>query len=131
MGEIALGMASSHAFAVMDPAEWDAFRLQNRRGYERRYGLLPAENARIPAETEAVIASEFAPIREGFTKLRLSLERVRPDVLILVADDQNENFTTTIPQLAVYTGERFLDGKADRQATERKAHPGLAAAILR
>ncbi len=118
MGELVLGLASSHAFAVTDPAEWDDFRLGNRRGYERRYGVLPPENARIPAETDAVVEREYGEVRAAFMRLRELLVEVRPDAMIFVADDQNENFTTTIPQLAVYTGERFLDNKADRDLTE-------------
>ena len=130
MGEIALGLASSHAFAVMNPGEWDNFRLRNRRGYERRYGTLPPENPRIPDETDAVVGTRFADVRAAFTRLRMLIEEARPDAMIFVADDQDENFTTTIPLLAVYTGERFRDGKAEQDSTDRRALPALADAIL-
>jgi hypothetical protein len=130
MGEIVLGLASSHAFAVMNPEEWDDFRTGNRRGYERRYGTLPPENARIPAESDTIVGTRFAGIRTAFARLRALLDETRPDAMIFVADDQDENFLTTIPQLAVYTGERFRDGRANQEGTERRAHPGLADAIL-
>lgn len=131
MGKITLGMASSHAFAVTDPAEWDAVRLRNRKGYERKYGNLPPENPRIPAETDAVVESRFGEIRKAFAQLRMRIEDAKPDALIIVADDQNENFTTILPQLAVYTGERFWDGRTERHPTQRRAHPALAGAILK
>lgn len=130
MGEIVLGLASSHAFAVMNPEEWDDFRTGNRQGYARRYGTLPPENPRISAETDAIVGTRFADVRAAFTKLRTLIEDARPDAMIFVADDQDENFITTVPQLAVYTGERFWDGKVNQDATERRAHPALAAAIL-
>jgi aromatic ring-opening dioxygenase catalytic subunit (LigB family) len=130
MGQIALGMATSHAFTVMDPSEWDAFRLRNQQAYSRRYGRLPVDTAPVAAETPADISTRFGVIQRGLASLRATLERVRPDALLVVADDQNENFTTTIPQIAIYTGERFIDGRPEGAHSQRQGHPALAEAIL-
>src|ERR1035441_9643415 len=99
MGKLTLGMASSHAFTLMDPSTWDAFRLRNRQGYERRYGQLPLEHAaEIASETDTIVRERYERIDGALIRLRSTLERQRPDAIVIVADDQDENFTDTIPQ---------------------------------
>lgn len=130
MGQLTLGMASSHAFTLMDPSTWDTFRLQNRRSYERRYGQLPVEHAaEIAEETDAIVRARYERIDGALTRLRSTLERERPDAIIIVADDQDENFTTTIPQFGVYLGKDFRTDASD-SAARVLGHPALANAIL-
>ena len=42
MAKIIAGLASSHAFALIDPSDWDARRERNRLGYKKRYGAAPS-----------------------------------------------------------------------------------------
>ena len=54
-----------------------------------------------------------------------------PEALVLIADDQNEQFTgTVLPQIAVYTGPDLLVGRHVADAVRTRSHPALAAAIL-
>lgn len=132
MGQLTLGMASSHAFAVLDPQNWDESRGRNREGYKRRFGVLPPEQPGVAQETDEVVTKRYARIRGALEQVRARLEQERPDALVFVADDQNENFTeTNMPQIAIYVGDRFLAGRAGQEATERPSHRALAEAILR
>jgi aromatic ring-opening dioxygenase catalytic subunit (LigB family) len=130
MGQLSLGMASSHAFTLMDPSTWDTFRLQNRKSYERRYGQLPIEHvAEIAAETDETVRARYQRIDDALARLRSTLERQRPDAIIIVADDQDENFTDTIPQFGIYLGPSFRIDRSD-DAAPVSGHPVLANAIL-
>jgi aromatic ring-opening dioxygenase catalytic subunit (LigB family) len=123
-------MASSHAFTLMDPGTWDTFRLQNRQSYERRYGQLPVEHAaEIAGETDELVRARYERIDGALAQLRSTLERQRPDAIIIVADDQDENFTNTIPQFGIYLGEEFRIDRSD-SAPRVLGHPVLANAIL-
>jgi Catalytic LigB subunit of aromatic ring-opening dioxygenase len=130
MGQLTLGMASSHAFTLMDPSTWDTFRLRNRQSYERRYGRLPVEHvAEIAAESDDSVRSRYGRITDALAQLRTILSQHRPDAIVFVADDQNENFTSVIPQFGIYLGEKFRIGPPDG-GTLVSGHPELAHAIL-
>lgn len=117
MAQIVSAMASSHAFAFLQPEEWDATRQRNREMFQRRYGLLPGERAEVAAENQAVVESEYGRLQAGLRQLANDLRRNRPDVLIVVGDDQDENFhEQNLPQLALFVGDGFF-------AVDRM-HPG-------
>lgn len=132
MGTIALGMASSHAFALAEPPTWDRRRLSNRQFYQRLYGALPDETPGVAQETDAVVGDRYAHIRDALASLRAFLAAEKPDALIVVGDDQNENFTElNLPQFAVYVGDGFLAGPLNEAGDARASHPALAEALLR
>src|SRR5438552_11895023 len=109
MGRVIAGLASSHANALREPSLWDMGRQRNREMYARRYGSLPPEQPQVAEETDDEICGRYARIREMFDFIRLSLEEMKPDVLVLLGDDQNENFTTAnLPQIAIYLGDSFI-----------------------
>ena len=116
----------------MEPSTWDAFRLRNRQSYERRYGNLPLEHAaNIARETDENVALRYGRITDALMQLRAILKRQRPEAIVFVADDQNENFTGIIPQFGVYLGEKFHIGPADEGlGSTVTGHPALANAIL-
>lgn len=133
MGKLIAGMASSHAATLEDPLRWNDHRTRNRQGYAKRYGVLPPEQAQVALETLEDLQRRYARIRDGLGSLRRKLEETRPDVLILVGDDQNENFTeANLPQIAVYIGEEFLARARDpsREPLRYRSDPALAEAIL-
>ncbi|HLH24273.1 MAG TPA: extradiol ring-cleavage dioxygenase [Chloroflexota bacterium] len=132
MAQWTVAMASSHAFAVTDPARWDADRARNRAVYVGRMGVEPPEQPGIVPETDEVVAARYAHVREAFAFLRRKLAAARPDVLIMVADDQNENFTdANLPQLAIYVGDGFMVGRrGDTEGPHYRSRPDLAEAIL-
>ena len=130
MGQLTLGMASSHAFTLMRPSTWDMFRLRNRQSYERRYGSLPVEhNVEIAGETDEDVLARYERIDAALLRLRSILERQRPDAIVIVADDQDENFTSTIPQFGIYLGDDFRIDSSET-APRVAGHPTLANAIL-
>lgn len=137
MATIVAGFASTHALTFLEPGEWDGFRARIAAAYERRYGRPPSPRPEVLAavESETLEANEhrYRAIRDGVKDLSERIARVRPDVVILVGDDQNENFPEdgVLPQLAVFTGDGYrLGGRAADRSRTVRSHPGAAAAIL-
>ena len=132
MAQLVAGMASSHAFALRDPGDWDKIRTSNRKVYERRYGVLPPEHPQTANEDDENVGTRFAEVSNALDQLRETVARLRPDVLILVGDDQHELFTEHSPQLGIYLGEGFTVPPRDavKEEVTHRTHPALAAAIL-
>ncbi len=128
---VVAGMASSHAFALMDPREWDDFRQRNRQGYARRYGQEPPELPQVASEDDAAVVDRYRRIAGAHAVLRDAIARLRPETIVLIADDQNENLSEgNLPQVAIYTGGDFKTGRPGGEMRERRAHSKLAAVIL-
>lgn len=133
MGRIVAGMASSHAATLEEPALWNDHRTRNRRGYARRYGVMPPELPQVALETPDDLRTRYAHIRKGLDRLKATLERTQPDVLVLIGDDQNEVFTdTNLPQVALYVGDDFLARGRDPAIPplRYRSNAALAEAIL-
>ncbi|MPZ15486.1 MAG: extradiol ring-cleavage dioxygenase [Chloroflexi bacterium] len=132
MSKLVAGMASSHAFALQEPSSWDEHRLRNRQMYARRYGTLPPEQPGVAEETDDENHRRYERIRDAFGFLRRKLEEMRPDALIFIGDDQNENFTDQVPQIAIYLGEDFLARSRgyDAESARYRCDPKLAATIF-
>lgn len=130
MASLSSAMASSHAYALREPVTWDKARRENMRGYERTYGVLPQVNPHIADEPDDVVETRYARIRDAFRSVRTTLAETRPDVLLIVADDQNEHFTSIIPQIAIYVGKQFMAGSRTSAGVCTASHPRLAEAIL-
>ncbi|HZT07717.1 MAG TPA: extradiol ring-cleavage dioxygenase [Chloroflexota bacterium] len=133
MGRIVAALASSHAFALEDPSRWDAGRARNRAMYARRYGVEPPNHPQIAAETLESNQARYAHIRDAFAASRQKLAEVKPDVLLFIGDDQNENLTEdNLPQVAIYLGDHFLAGSRDPavQPLRYECAPAVARAIL-
>src|ERR1700731_4048433 len=98
-------MLSTHAYTFVEPATWDARRAtRTRRNYAAKYGSVPPERPEIDAETAADNERRFAAIRSGFAEVRRRLAEVPHDTLVIIGNDQDENFTAhMLPQFAVYT----------------------------
>ena len=133
MSKLIAGMASSHAIALEEPTDWNQRRERSRRLYAHRYGTLPEDNPRVAGESDEDIQRRYGRIREGHALLRRKLEELRPQALVMVGDDQNENFTdANLPQIAIYLGDQFVAdhrGPGNRQV-RHASEAGLAAAIL-
>jgi hypothetical protein len=108
MGKIIAGMALSHAFALLEPDRWDDLRELNRQGYQRRYGEEPPNHPKIAEETLEGNRQRYQRISSGIEFLRQSIATKKPDAVIVIGDDQNENFRDQdLPQLALYTGDKI------------------------
>lgn len=128
MATLVGGVATSHAFALVDPERWDEVRAFNRRFYAGIWGAEPPERPEVALADPADDARRYARIRAAHARCRAWLA-AQADVLVLIGDDQNENFGPTAqPALAVYTGGEFLhrDLFAPQAAPVRhRAPPGL------
>jgi aromatic ring-opening dioxygenase catalytic subunit (LigB family) len=136
MGKIVAGLASSHAYTLLDPSEWDKRREKNRSMYRNRYGVDAPAHPKIADETVEDRATRYQRVRDGLGFLRRKLKEKKPDCLILVGDDQNENYNEgNLPQFALYTGGEVLatemaaDGQRVRGARYR-SHGELGQALL-
>jgi hypothetical protein len=128
-------MASSHAFTLLDPEKWDELRERNRAGYKRRYGMEPPVHPKIAGESLEENRVRHQRVKSGLDYLRAKLGEKKPDALILVGDDQSENFKEdNLPQVALYVGEEFLAaerGQSGQSGNVRyRSHAGLARDLL-
>jgi aromatic ring-opening dioxygenase LigB subunit len=132
MGKIVGAMAMSHAFAMINLDEWDETRAQNRTRFIERQGFEPPAIPQLATASAEDDRRRFKRILDAQATLRQSLATAKPDTLILIGDDQNENLTReNVPQIAVYTGGDF-DARMRREKTARKvkANQELARKIL-
>ena len=132
MGEIVSAFGSSHAFTFMEPAGWDDFRQRNRQSFKRRYGTEPPEQQRVETETLEDNNTRYGRIRAAHDDIRTALSKTRPDVLIVIGDDQNELFTAAnVPQLALYTGGEFrLSPRFTKTDRVYSSHDALAGTLM-
>jgi aromatic ring-opening dioxygenase catalytic subunit (LigB family) len=103
MGEILAGMATSHAFTLVDPADWDRQRELNRQGYFRRYQAYPPVHPRIAEEEDGAVRERYQHVADALRRLGGVVEALHPTALVVVGDDQNENFVEDcLPQFAIF-----------------------------
>jgi hypothetical protein len=104
----------------------------NRQLLLRRRGALPPVQDGVHAETPAEAREGYARIRAGLDRLRTLLTERQPDVLVVIGDDQDENFDrANVPQLAVHVGERFtLAHPLARSELSYRGHREFATALL-
>lgn len=139
MASIVAGMASSHAFTLVDPDTWDRRRERNQDGYRHRYGVdppvLPAVREKVAAETLAVRRERYRRIRAGLDSLRDAAACKQLDAIVVIGDDQDENFTeANLPQIAIYQGAEFYTTERGeggrRRGTRYRCHSELAGHLL-
>jgi aromatic ring-opening dioxygenase LigB subunit len=109
MGSVVAAMASSHAFAVTPTDKWDELRERNRIVYAQRQNVAVPPLVRATEESFADVRTRYARVHDGLLELRRLIAKSQPDALIVIGDDQNENFTAqNVPQFAIYTGAEAL-----------------------
>ncbi len=132
MAHVVAGMASSHAYTFIDPNRWEERREVTRERYRKRYGEYPAVQPQIAQETLEGNRERYQDIRGGLDRLKRSFDALRPDTLVLIADDQDENYREdNLPQIAIYTGERAVAIDSETARTiEVQSDAALATRIL-
>jgi protocatechuate 4,5-dioxygenase, beta chain len=132
MATVVAGMASSHAYTFVEPDRWEARRELTRQRYFKRFSTYPPVQPQLEHETLEDNQQRYQDIREGLQRLKRSYEALRPDALILIADDQDENYRDdNLPQLAIYTGERIVAIDPETaQVGEHRSDAELATHIL-
>jgi len=132
MASIIAGAASSHAFALAEPEDWDKGRKANRAGYARRWGQEPPEHPNVSKETVETNRERYQRIRGGLQRVRQAIDTLTPDVVVLFGDDQHELFTDVVPQLAIYTGDhlKFRQRGGQEAVIEARCPSELARHVL-
>lgn len=94
----------------------------------------------VPQESQKEMDAKWARTLAGRSVLRDQLVGLKPDVLVIIGDDQLECFDfTNLPSLAVYVGSEFTGRPprlstdsvpADTEPPRAPGHPALATSIL-
>ncbi len=125
--------ATSHAYTFEDPANWDRRRERSKANVAKKNaGRLAADTAEAQAETPADNLARYAHIREGHERICEHLPRTRADAVLMIGDDQDENFhSDNRPQLLIYTGREFIAEDWDRKNSATLAgSPEIAQALV-
>src|SRR5262245_8560648 len=129
---VVAAFATSHAYTFQEPEHWDKRRERSKANVARKVGRLAGDTPEAKAETLADNRRRYAPIREAHARIRENLKRAKPDAVLLIGDDQGENFTAdNMPQLLVYTGADYVADDWDRKRTAKVAnHPEIAKQLV-
>jgi len=138
MAEIVLGMGSSHAPQLeMPPNTWRTYALNNRtqpvHWFEgKTYSFPELVEARAADHFERECTDEKFQARwdacqSAIGHLAQTLEKVKPDVCVILGDDQHEAFhDDNMPALAIYYGETVDDDPTARGARGDLSDPKVA-----
>ena len=125
---IVAAFATSHAYTFQEPETWDERRVRSRTNVAKKAGRLAPDTREAQAETLEDNLKRYAAIRDAHREIRERLARSRADAVVLIGDDQLENFgTEAMPQLLVYTGGDYVADDWDRKVSATVAnHPEIA-----
>jgi protocatechuate 4,5-dioxygenase beta chain len=114
---IGLGLASSHA-----PGMWRPPELQNdiwKRFPEQVTSQLPY-TAKLEMESLELRQEHYERAHAAFAALREQVQAYRPDVIIMIGDDQRDMFDeSNDPIFSIYTGEEPIWGLDVRDRMSR------------
>lgn len=135
MAEIVLGLASSHAPQLeMQPENWKVYgdnaRKQSEHWFEGKTYTFPelaelraADHFERECNSEA-FQLRFNACQTAIEQLSDTLKRVKPDVCILLGDDQHESFhDDNMPSIGIYYGPTVEDAPADGQGPRFYSDP--------
>src|SRR5256885_3962102 len=113
---IVAAFATSHAYTFQEPETWDARRARSKTNVAKKAGRLADDTPQAKAETLEDNRERYAKIRDAHAEIRKRLIALRPDAVLLIGDDQAENFgAENIPQFLIYTGDDYLADDWDRK----------------
>ena len=109
---LGMGMASSHAPMMFQKAQYWPRMIERIPAAAREQ--LPT-SARVEMATPSIIEGHIQRIEAAFATLRQALQAYRPDVLLMIGDDQGDLFdAANNPTFAVYTGDEPIWGRSAR-----------------
>ncbi len=111
MAQVILGVATPHAPQLRLPIEgWYALREKDETDKRISYSALLA-NAKPDMDDElsdAVLRERYDTCQANLGLLRDKLAAVKPDVLVVIGDDQHEQFKdANMPMFSVYYGDNI------------------------
>jgi hypothetical protein len=103
--------------------------------FRSRHGKDAPVNPNIAKESLEEREKRYGRVREGLDFLRARLREKKPDALILIGDDQEENFhEDNLPQISLYLGDKIFLTERGENGTKRGApypcHARLAEKLL-
>ncbi len=111
MAKIVLGLASSHAPQLSTPADrWPAFIEKDRNDRRMSYDdLLARDLPGIEEQLEPeIMAMRHAACQQAMGTLREKVAEVKPDVIVVIGDDQHEQFQdSNMPMFSVFYGDKL------------------------
>ena len=109
MAKIVVGVATPHAPQLRLPIEgWYALREKDETDKRINYGdLLAKAKPDMAAELDdGRLHERYDAVQAGMKELAQVLAQAKPDVLVVVGDDQHEQFHAELmPMFCVYRGE--------------------------
>jgi aromatic ring-opening dioxygenase catalytic subunit (LigB family) len=138
MAEIVLGMGSSHAPQLAMPADMWWRRAEDDkknsshwyRGRKMDFATLLKERAseHLEDQLSPELAQErFDRCQRAIDALGQTLREVKPDIAVIVGDDQHECFIDeNMPALSVYWGENILTAPQEGHSNEYGGNPKLS-----
>jgi hypothetical protein len=109
MAELVLGIGTSHAPQLKIPPEkWHLMQEKDQKDPRYNYQeVLRRAKPEIQKELTAdVFKKKFATCHAALAKLRETLTRVAPDVVVIFGDDQHEQFwEDNMPMFSIYYGD--------------------------
>lgn len=126
MAEIVLGLGTSHGPQVHIPAdEWVV--LQEKDQNDRRLDYAGLQKIAPPGLEREIVPEvwrrRYAHCMEALDRLSEMLDSVRPDVVVVIGDDQHEQFLDdNMPMFSVYWGEEMLVKKRPPRSPEMFGH---------
>lgn len=138
MAKIVLGMASSHAPQLeMPPTRWRAYgdlsRTQPEHWFHgKTYSFPELVDARAEKHFEEECKDElfdkrYNACQKAITHLAETLAKVKPDVCVLLGDDQHESFLDdNMPALSIYYGPTVDDSPPGGETRMNYHDPAVA-----
>jgi len=118
MAKIVLGLGSSHGPQLSIPLEkWSVFldKDQNDQRYNYKE-VLKRANPEIRNElSDSVFKKKSNACQQALSKLRETLAQASPDCLVIIGDDQHEQFwEENMPMFSIYYGDTVIQRARDR-----------------
>ena len=118
MAKIVLGLGSSHGPQLSIPLEkWSVFldKDQNDQRYNYKE-VLKRANPEIRNElSDSVFKKKSNPCQQALSKLRETLAQASPDCLVIIGDDQHEQFwEENMPMFSISYGDTVIQRASDR-----------------
>lgn len=138
MARLVLGLASSHAPQLeMPPETWrtygDIGRARDAHWYQGKpYSFSELADLRAADHfekecTEGKFRTRFDACQTAIGHLCQTLKKVKPDVCLILGDDQHEAFHDDImPSLAIYCGDSVADGMRPSRHRATLSDPAFA-----
>lgn len=132
MAEVVLGVGTSHGPQLRIPPEkWGILQEKDRKDPRFNYGeLLRKASPEIEQElTQEIFKKKYEACQRALLKLRDSVARAQPDAVVIIGDDQHEQFfEDNMPMFSIYyneTVEQRTHGAQGRRSwwNVEAAHP--------